>query len=180
MSRSTALNYYSQTFSSPTTTYAAAFASNVFLWMSVAFLGYQVTCGAALILKGGPATAVIAAVIMRVAWLVNLSIIFYRTKISWEAASNNLQVLKGQTSFSQAVKQCGDPLTAMNVPVANTYMLAASNQVTRTYWLSLSMILLICLEVFLPCVLACLSRCIKNRKAPSAQYATPATVNNSE
>ena len=45
MTRSTALSYYSQTFSSPTTTYSAESASNVFLWMSLTFLCFPLTFG---------------------------------------------------------------------------------------------------------------------------------------
>ena len=46
----------------------------------------------------------------------------------------------------------------MNVPTANSYMLLASNDVNKTYWFCLSMILLICLEIFVGIVVGlCLS-----------------------
>ncbi len=49
--------------------------------------------------------------------------------------------------------QCGDPLTAMNVPTANSYMLLASTDVNKTYWFCLSMILLLCFEIFVGIVI---------------------------
>lgn len=82
MSRSTALSYYSQTFSSPTTTYQAEIAANVLLWMTLAFLILQLVGGCGLSAKGsesGPALTGLIAVLSRVAWFITLGIIFHRT-----------------------------------------------------------------------------------------------------
>lgn len=50
----------------------------------------------------------------------------------------------------------------MNIPLANSYMLKASDDVHKTYWFCLSMILLICLEVLMVCCAPMCSLICKN------------------
>ena len=83
MTRSTALSYYSQTFASPTTTYSAESASNVFLWMSLTFLCFPLTFGLFCALKKNFEVAfaftMLIGLVSRIAWLITLSVIFHRT-----------------------------------------------------------------------------------------------------
>ena len=44
----------------------------------------------------------------------------------------------------------------MNIQKANSYMLAASTEVNKSYWFCLSMILLLCLEILLAFVIWCI------------------------
>ena len=113
---------------------------------------------------------IMIALVARIAWLITLSIIFHRIKISWTTAQDNLKILKNQATFSATVNQCGDPLTAMNIPTANSYMLAASNDVDKAYWYCLSMILLLMAEIGIPlllCVFATFCPCLKGITGPS-------------
>ena len=83
MTRSTALSYYSQTFSSPTTVYSAEIAANVLLWMSLGLLILQLVLGCGGAAKGGAETGLgltgLVAVLSRIAWFTTLGIIFHRT-----------------------------------------------------------------------------------------------------
>ena len=82
MSRSTALSYYSQIFSSPTTTYQTEIAANVLLWMTLGLLILQLVLGCGLSAKGsetGLGLMGLIAVLCRVAWFITLGIIFHRT-----------------------------------------------------------------------------------------------------
>ena len=88
MSRSTALTYYSQDFKTPTTTYDAESASNVFLWMSLTFLCIPLFFGVIDKLRDKDvgvsfAFTVLIALVSRIAWLITLSIIFHRVQVSW-------------------------------------------------------------------------------------------------
>jgi hypothetical protein len=167
MSRSSALNYYAQTFAVPTTTFAAESASNVLLWMSLTILClplvFAVMSGCFKNTGGRGDICInvigIFALVARIAWIVTLSIIFHRIQISWKISQDNMQILTGQSSFSATVSTCGDPLTAMNIDRANSYMLAASVDVGKSYWFCLSMILLICLEIVLGMVVLLGSCC---------------------
>lgn len=53
----------------------------------------------------------------------------------------------------------------MNIQKANSYMLAASTDVSKSYWFCLSMILLLCLEILLAFVIWCIFA-VKGGKAP--------------
>ena len=83
MTRSTALSYYSQTFSSPTTVYAAEIAADVLLWMSLGLLILQLVLGFGCAAKGGAEAGLgftgLIAILSRVAWFTTLGIIFHRT-----------------------------------------------------------------------------------------------------
>lgn len=172
MSRSSALTYYAQTFAFPTTTFSAQHASNVMLFMSLTILcmpfifAFLFNCVRT---KTNNSTgcidvfAGILAISARIAWIVTLSIIFHRIQLSWKISQDNIQILKGQSSFSATVTSCGDPLTAMNIATANSYMLAASVDVGKSYWFCLAMIIFLCLEVVLAVVFALCCFCCGSR-----------------
>ena len=104
MSRSTALTYYQQIFSVPTTTYDAEYASNVFLWMSLSLLCLPVLLMTFKVLKkdygSGTELYALFAIVSRIVWIITLSIIFHRIQISWQTSQDNIKMLKGQTTFS--------------------------------------------------------------------------------
>ena len=61
----------------------------------------------------------------------------------------------------------------MNIKKANSYMLAASTEVNKSYWFCLSMILLLCLEILLAFVIWCI---FAVRRGQSSQRANLANL----
>ncbi len=63
----------------------------------------------------------------------------------------------------------------MNVPSANAYMLAASTVVDKTYWFCLSMILLLCFEMFVGIVVGLILCCRSQSSDSTYDITTPKT-----
>lgn len=62
------------------------------------------------------------ALALRVCWIVTLPIVFHRVNMSYVVSQENLLILDDQSTFSQYATTCGDPLNAMNIPLATSYM----------------------------------------------------------
>ena len=59
----------------------------------------------------------------------------------------------------------------MNIQKANSYMLAASTDVNKSYWFCLSMILLLCLEILLAFVVWCIFAVKRGQSSQRANLA---------
>ena len=66
--------------------------------------------------------SVFCTIVGRVAYLVALSIIFYRVNLSWATAENNLTLLTDQEYFHPFSERCGDPLNVLNIAQADSDM----------------------------------------------------------
>ena len=104
---------------------------------------------------------------LRVCWIVTIPIVFHRINVSFEIASENLMILDDQKTFSQYATTCGDPLNAMNIEKADSYMYTASHVVNQAWAFSLACIIILCAELAFPCCicfLKCLSCDISSKK----------------
>lgn len=168
MSSSEALTYYAQEFGNPTTIYKAESVSLALLWISAIGLGLMVllTLCAGFTTRGGseaPGATLgligLCSLGLRVCWIVTIPIVFHRINVSFDIASENLLILDDQKSFSQYANSCGDPLNAMNIEKANTFMYTASHVVNQAWAFSLSCIILLCVELAFPCCIILLKNC---------------------
>ena len=93
---------------------------------------------------------------VRVCWIVTIPIVFHRVKESSVAAQANLDILDNQKEFVPIAEQCGNPLYALNYDQAEASMLNAASRITQAYKFSMAAVILMCAEVFVPCLFLCL------------------------
>lgn len=114
---------------------------------------------------------------MRLCYIVALPILFHRLRDSKSVAKGNLDLLSEFDSFNAISMQCGDPLAVLDLEKATSYMLSASSSVTKSYWFTLSAIILICTEIFilacLPCIISCIESYDERRRSSELRLKEP-------
>jgi hypothetical protein len=88
---------------------------------------------------------------------------------SMTVAEGNVALLSEFATFNSISMQCGDPLAVLDLEKSTSYMLSASSSVTKSYWFTLSAIILICTEIILLCFLPCLIKCKDGCESKSRQ-----------
>jgi hypothetical protein len=107
--------------------------------------------------------------LLRFCYLIALPILFHRLRDSMTVAEGNVALLSEFATFNSISMQCGDPLAVLDLEKSTSYMLSASSSVTKSYWFTLSAIILICTEIILLCFLPCLIKCKDGCESKSRQ-----------
>lgn len=103
--------------------------------------------------------SLLVTLLLRICWIVVIPMVFHRVNMSWDIAQENLKVLASQANFVTTANTCGDNLYSMNLPVANSYMEGASQDIQQAWRFSCAMVIFLCCEIVLipacGCVISC-------------------------
>ena len=113
----------------------------------------------------------LAGLCARVCWYVTLPIIFHRLNVSYVQVYNNLNMLTSQTDFAPYATTCGDPTYALNIDKANSYMLSASENISKAWAFTVAALVLTFGEPAIFCIGAMLIKCLGNRASKGTEIA---------